>query len=64
MTKAAIAGCDLAYIDEYGMVRTVAAISVSESQNVLMDPRPLNLEKKAKLVSVGFSHGFAVTEDN
>jgi hypothetical protein len=61
--KASIAGSDLVYIDEFGMTHIVSAVS-RNNENILQLPRLVDLHSRAKLVSVGFSHGFVVTEDN
>lgn len=61
---ASIAGSDLVYIDEFGLVHTVSAITTATNENVLRPTRMLDLPIKAKKVSVGFSHGFALTENN
>jgi hypothetical protein len=62
--KASIAGSDLVYIDEFWMTHTVSAVSRNNNENILQLPRLVDLHSRAKLVSVGFSHGFVVTEDN
>jgi len=62
--KASIAGSDLVYIDEFGMTHTVSAVT-RNNENTLQLPRLVDLlHSRAKLISVGFSHGFVVTEDN
>ena len=61
--KASIAGTDLVYLDEFGMVHTISAVT-ENNENLLKLPRLVDLKDKAKIVSVGFSHAFAITELN
>ena len=39
-------------------------MNIENNENVLKPSRVLDLQIKAKKVSVGFSHGFAITESN
>ncbi len=62
---ASIAGSDLVYIDEFGLVHTISAvINADTNQNELRLSRMLDLPTKAIKASVGFAHGFGLTENN
>ena len=61
---ASIGGSDLVYIDEFGLIRTISAVITPNNENILRESRLLDLPFKASKVSVGFSHGFALTECN